>query len=184
MENCYQCPSNVSTWLQASRPGYAMYADCKIMKQPDACTRSLVATAPQSLHTVTVRLSPAVSLKTMPILMESEFSHSRSKTLSVLKYLNLSSSQTARSFCIVMSAVHHPPHISISESGPSYSGFLAVSKHSKQNISPTSHPGLGVVSSSLFRGGVLASGISALWLVDGAGSGIGNNGGVPDRCSE
>ncbi|GJS05213.1 hypothetical protein Tco_0321721 [Tanacetum coccineum] len=37
---------------------------------------------------------------------------------------------------------------------------------------------MGVVSSSLFRGDVLASGISALRLVDGAG--IGNNGGVSD----
>ncbi|GJT36734.1 retrovirus-related pol polyprotein from transposon TNT 1-94 [Tanacetum coccineum] len=50
-------------------------------------------------------------------------------------------------------------------------------------LSPTSHLGLGVVSSSLFRGGVSASGISALRLVDGVGSGIGNNGRVPDRSS-
>ncbi|GKA59608.1 hypothetical protein Tco_0758921 [Tanacetum coccineum] len=48
---------------------------------------------------------------------------------------------------------------------------------SSTDSSPTSHPGLGVVSSSLFRGGVSASRISALRLVDGAGSGIGNNGG-------
>ncbi|GKG63363.1 hypothetical protein Tco_0640858, partial [Tanacetum coccineum] len=54
----------------------------------------------------------------------------------------------------------------------------AAAKHS-----PTLHPCLGVVSSSLFRGGVLASGISALRLVDCAGSGIGNNGGVPDGSS-
>nr|GEZ15452.1 DNA/RNA polymerase superfamily protein [Tanacetum cinerariifolium] len=34
-------------------------------------------------------------------------------------------------------------------------------------LSPTSHPGLGVASSGLFRGGVSASGIPALRLVDG-----------------
>ncbi|GKB42105.1 hypothetical protein Tco_0887047, partial [Tanacetum coccineum] len=39
-------------------------------------------------------------------------------------------------------------------------------------LSPTSHPGIGAVSSSIFQGGVLASGILALRLVDGAGSGI------------
>ncbi|GJS44100.1 hypothetical protein Tco_0569143 [Tanacetum coccineum] len=50
-------------------------------------------------------------------------------------------------------------------------------------LSPTSHPGLGEVNSSLFRGEVSASGISALRLVDGVGSGIGNNGGVPDGSS-
>ncbi|GKF80659.1 hypothetical protein Tco_0239261 [Tanacetum coccineum] len=43
-------------------------------------------------------------------------------------------------------------------------------------LSPISHPGLGVVSSSLFRGDVSASGISALRLVDGAGRGIGLRG--------
>ncbi|GKF98620.1 hypothetical protein Tco_0297403, partial [Tanacetum coccineum] len=48
-------------------------------------------------------------------------------------------------------------------------GCLAVAA---AELSPISHPGLGVVSSSLFRGGVSASGISALWLVDGAGSSI------------
>ncbi|GKD55487.1 hypothetical protein Tco_1288874 [Tanacetum coccineum] len=37
---------------------------------------------------------------------------------------------------------------------------------------PTSQLGLGVVSSSLFRGGVSALGISALRLVDGASRGI------------
>nr|GEX77458.1 putative reverse transcriptase domain-containing protein [Tanacetum cinerariifolium] len=36
-------------------------------------------------------------------------------------------------------------------------------------LSPTSHLGLGAVSSSLFRGGVSALGISTLWLVDGTG---------------
>ncbi|GKF27208.1 hypothetical protein Tco_0083102, partial [Tanacetum coccineum] len=36
-------------------------------------------------------------------------------------------------------------------------------------LSPTSHSGLGVVSSSLFRGDVSASGISALRLVDARG---------------
>nr|GEX74353.1 reverse transcriptase domain-containing protein [Tanacetum cinerariifolium] len=39
-------------------------------------------------------------------------------------------------------------------------------------LSPTSHPGLGAVSSSLFRGGVSALGISAIRLVDGTGRGI------------
>nr|GFD35087.1 hypothetical protein [Tanacetum cinerariifolium] len=34
-------------------------------------------------------------------------------------------------------------------------------------LSPTSHLGLGVASSGLFRGGVSASGIPALRLVDG-----------------
>nr|GEY30818.1 zinc finger, CCHC-type [Tanacetum cinerariifolium] len=36
-------------------------------------------------------------------------------------------------------------------------------------LSPTSYPGLGAVSSSLFRGGVSALGISAMRLVDGTG---------------
>ncbi|GJU77221.1 hypothetical protein Tco_1274291 [Tanacetum coccineum] len=39
-------------------------------------------------------------------------------------------------------------------------------------LSPTSTLGVGAVSSSLFRGFVSASGMSALRLVDGAGSGI------------
>nr|GFD44571.1 hypothetical protein [Tanacetum cinerariifolium] len=43
---------------------------------------------------------------------------------------------------------------------------------------------LGVASSGLFRGGVSASGIPALQLVDSVDRGIGNNGGVPDGCSE
>nr|GEZ23990.1 hypothetical protein [Tanacetum cinerariifolium] len=38
-------------------------------------------------------------------------------------------------------------------------------------LSPSSHPGLGVASSGLFRGGVLALGILALWPVDGVDRG-------------
>ncbi|GKB71659.1 hypothetical protein Tco_0933071, partial [Tanacetum coccineum] len=51
-------------------------------------------------------------------------------------------------------------------------------------LSPTSNLGVGAVSSSLFQGGMSALGMSGLQLVDGAGNGIGNNGGVPDRSSE
>nr|GFC98641.1 hypothetical protein [Tanacetum cinerariifolium] len=51
-------------------------------------------------------------------------------------------------------------------------------------LSPTSHPSLGVASSGLFRGGVSASGIPVLRLVDGVDRGKSNNGSVPDGCSE
>ncbi|GJQ98760.1 hypothetical protein Tco_0521745 [Tanacetum coccineum] len=60
----------------------------------------------------------------------------------------------------------------------------AAAAELSNSLPPTSHPGLGVVSSNLFRGGVSASGISALRLVNGAGRGIGNNGGVPDGLYE
>ncbi|GJS57531.1 hypothetical protein Tco_0652315 [Tanacetum coccineum] len=49
---------------------------------------------------------------------------------------------------------------------------LALAKTSTllaAELSPISHSGLGVVSSSLFRGGVSASEISAMRLVDGIG---------------
>ncbi|GJR88605.1 hypothetical protein Tco_0212616 [Tanacetum coccineum] len=75
-------------------------------------------------------------------------------------------------------AVDHPP-LSISESGL-YSGSW-LSSTAAADLYPTSTLRSGkVVSSSLFRGGVSASGISALRLVDGVGRGIGYVGVGPD----
>ncbi|GJS27393.1 hypothetical protein Tco_0488013 [Tanacetum coccineum] len=45
-------------------------------------------------------------------------------------------------------------------------------------LSPTSTLGVGAISSSLFQGGVSALEMSAMRLVDGAGSGISNNGDI------
>ncbi|GJU08217.1 hypothetical protein Tco_0273638 [Tanacetum coccineum] len=52
-------------------------------------------------------------------------------------------------------------------------GCLAAAAANLHTFTPR---GWGVVSSNLFRGGVSASGISALRLVDGAGRGIGCSG--------
>nr|GFC58769.1 hypothetical protein [Tanacetum cinerariifolium] len=88
----------------------------------------------------------------------------------------------------------HPPPLSISKPGLKVSTKLQSTLQAivgpsclaaaATELSLTSHLGLGVVSSSLFRGGVSASGISSLRLVDGTGRCISNNSGIPDGSSE
>ncbi|GKF81707.1 hypothetical protein Tco_0240309, partial [Tanacetum coccineum] len=65
-----------------------------------------------------------------------------------------------------------------------HSGSWLSRSSSSRTLSNLTPIGLGVVSSSLFRGGVSASGISALRLVDGAGIGASSSAGTKSSgCS-